>query len=62
LDIPELREVINVNQKREDTFEGYKLVHGFPGIGQLTLLLNPRRIVGKSRESQMILLSMEFLA
>ena len=61
-DIPELREVIDVILKRDDSIEDYKLVHNFPGIGKLTLLLNPRRFVGKSAESQMILLSMELMA
>jgi hypothetical protein len=39
--------------------EGYQVEHDFPAIGKRTMLLNARRIVGKTGQTQLILLAIE---
>ena len=58
-DIPKLRELLENILPRNQSFEGYAMEHDFPGIGQRKMLLNARRIVGDSGDTQLILLAME---
>jgi two-component system CheB/CheR fusion protein len=39
--------------------EGYQVEHDFPAIGTRKMLLNARRIVGKTGQTQLILLAIE---
>ena len=41
------------------SFDGYEVEHDFPVIGPCTMLLSARRIVGKTGDTQLILLAME---
>ncbi|MDD5300011.1 MAG: PAS domain-containing protein, partial [Gallionella sp.] len=58
-DIPKLRELLETVLPRDQSFEGYAVERDFPGIGQRKMLLNARRIVGGSGDTQLILLAME---
>lgn len=58
-DIPKLRELLETVLPRDQSFEGYAVEHDFPSIGQRKMLLNARRIVGGSGDTQLILLAME---
>ena len=58
-DIPALRELLENVLPNNHTFEGYRMEHDFPDIGDKQLVLNARRIVGKVNGQAMILLSME---
>jgi two-component system, chemotaxis family, CheB/CheR fusion protein len=60
-DIDEMRTKLDAILLRDVAFEEVKLIHDFPAIGQLTVLLNIRRIVGRINEPQMILLSIEIV-
>jgi hypothetical protein len=48
--------------KNTGHYEEYRITHEFHGLGQRTLLLNARRIVGKAGAPQLILLSMDVSA
>jgi two-component system CheB/CheR fusion protein len=58
-DIPGLRELLETVLARDEAFDGYVVEHDFPRIGRRRLILNARRIVGKSGETRLILLAME---
>ena len=58
-DIPALRELLENILPRDQSFEGYVVEHDFPGIGHHKMLLNARRIVGQTGDTQLILLAME---
>jgi two-component system CheB/CheR fusion protein len=58
-DIPALRELLENVLPRDSSFEGYPVEYDFPGVGKRRLLLNARRIVGKTADTQLILLVME---
>ncbi len=58
-DIPALRELLETILPRDQDFEGYLVEHDFPAIGRRKMLLNARRIVGDSGDTQLILLAME---
>jgi two-component system CheB/CheR fusion protein len=58
-DIPKLREMLETILPRNQVLEGYEVEHDFPAIGKRKMLLNARRIVGKSGETQLILLAIE---
>jgi len=58
-DIPKLRELLETILPRDQSFEGYEVEQDFPGIGRHKMLLNARRIVGDSGDTQLILLAME---
>jgi len=60
-DIDDMHAKLDTVLLQDVAFEEVKLVHNFPAIGQLTVLLNIRRIVGRINEPQMILLSMEIV-
>jgi len=57
--IPRLAELLDAVLSRGERFEGFEVVHDFPGIGQRRLLLNARRIQGTEVRAAMILLAME---
>ncbi|NOT10412.1 MAG: PAS domain-containing protein [Methylococcaceae bacterium] len=57
--IPALRELLEVLLPRDQTVEGYRVEHDFPTIGHQKIVVNARRIVGKSREPSLILLTTE---
>ncbi|MDO8813713.1 MAG: chemotaxis protein CheB [Gallionella sp.] len=58
-DIPALRELLENILPRDQTLEGYAVEYDFPAIGQRKMLLNARRIIGDSGDTQLILLAME---
>ena len=58
-DIPGLRELLETILPRDQSFEGFGVEHDFPGIGHRRMLLNARRITGKTGATQLILLAME---
>ena len=58
-DIPSLHELMESIKVSGQSFEKYEVGHDFPGLGQRKMLLNGRRITGKTGEPQMILLSIE---
>lgn len=58
-EIPALRELLETVLPRDQAFEGYAVEHDFPAIGRRRMLLNARRLAGKSGETQLILLAME---
>ncbi len=58
-DIPALRELLENILPRDQSFEGYAVEYDSPAIGQRKMLLNARRIVGDSGDTQLILLAME---
>jgi two-component system CheB/CheR fusion protein len=60
-DIPKLRELLDTILPHNPGFEGYLVEHDFPSIGHCRMLLNARRIVGISNETQMILLAIQIL-
>jgi two-component system CheB/CheR fusion protein len=58
-DIPALRDLLETILPRNQSFEDYAVEYDFPGIGQRKMLLNARRIVTKTGDTQLILLAME---
>jgi two-component system CheB/CheR fusion protein len=57
--IPALRELLENILPRDQSLEDYVVEHDFPAIGQRKMLLNARRIIGDSGDTQLILLAME---
>ena len=58
-DIPSLREILDDVLRRDKTFEKVQVDHDFPTIGRKKMMLNARRILNKSGETQLILLAIE---
>lgn len=58
-DIPKLRELLENILPQNQVLEGFEVEHDFPAIGRRKMLLNARRIVGKTGETQLILLAIE---
>lgn len=58
-DIPKLRDLLETILPKNQIMEGYQVEHDFPAIGQRKMLLNARRIVGKTGQTQLILLEIE---
>lgn len=58
-DIPKLRELLETELPNKQVIEGFEVVHDFPVIGQRKMLLNARRITGKTDGAQLILLAIE---
>jgi two-component system CheB/CheR fusion protein len=58
-DIPALREMLETVLPRDRSFEGFAVEQDIPPIGRARLLLSARRIVGKTRDTELILLAME---
>jgi two-component system CheB/CheR fusion protein len=57
--IPALRELLEIILPRDQTVEGYVVEHNFPAIGPHKISLNARRLIGKTNESSLILLTTE---
>ena len=58
-DIPKLRELLETILPSNQVFEDYEVEHDFPAIGKRKMLLNARRISGKTGETELILLAIE---
>lgn len=58
-DIPKLREMLETILPHNRVLEDFEVVHDFPGIGKRRMLLNARRLVCRTGETQLILLAME---
>jgi two-component system CheB/CheR fusion protein len=58
-DIPALHELLETLLPRDQSFDDYTVTHIFPVIGERTLLLNARRLVGQSGDTALILLAMD---
>jgi len=61
-DIPKLRELLETRLPGDQVLEGFEVEHDFPGIGRRKMLLNARRITGKTDGTQLILLAIEEVA
>ena len=57
-DIPALRQLLESVRQHNQTFEDYPVEQDFPIIGRRKMLLNARRIVSKTGESNLILLAL----
>jgi two-component system CheB/CheR fusion protein len=57
--IPSLRTLLDDILKHDTTFEKVEVDHDFPTIGRKKMILNARRILNKSGETQLILLAIE---
>jgi two-component system CheB/CheR fusion protein len=57
--IPRLRELLEEIIPENNTFEGFRLEHEFPTIGQRIMLLNARRIPTETDKTRLILLAIE---
>jgi two-component system, chemotaxis family, CheB/CheR fusion protein len=55
--IPALRELLEIILPRDQAVKGFLVEHNFPVIGHQKIQLNARRIVGKSSELSLILLT-----
>jgi two-component system CheB/CheR fusion protein len=58
-DIPALRDQLETVLPRDQSFEDFTVSHVFPQIGQLTVVLNARRLQTPYGSTPMILLAME---
>jgi chemotaxis protein methyltransferase CheR len=58
-DIPKLREFLEEIIPEDNIFEGFEVEHKFPTIGPKKMLLNARKIIGKTEETELILLAIE---
>ena len=58
-DIPKLRELLETILPQNQVMESYQVEHDFPTIGKRKMLLNARCIVGKTGQTQLILLAIE---
>ncbi len=58
-DIPRLRTLLEKVLPRDLSFSGMAVEHDFPSIGRKRMLLNARRMVGKTGDTQLILLAMQ---
>jgi two-component system CheB/CheR fusion protein len=61
-DIPKLRELLETILPDNEVIENFEVEHDFPGIGKRKMLLNARRITGKTDGTQLILLAIEEVA
>jgi len=57
--VPALRELLEIILPRDQAVEGYLVEHDFPAIGRHKIRLDARRIVGKTSEPSLILLTAE---
>ena len=57
--IPRLRSLLEKVLPGKSAFRDFRVTREFPGIGRRTMLLNARRIGGKGRKREMILLAIE---
>jgi two-component system CheB/CheR fusion protein len=59
--IPALRELLETVLPHRRSFNDFKVEHEFPVIGQCTMLVSARCIVGTAGETELILLSIELV-
>lgn len=58
-DIPQLRKLLRDVLQKDKVFEGFRIEHDFPVIGQRVMLLNARRVFAEAGAAQRLLLAME---
>jgi PAS domain S-box-containing protein len=58
-DIPALRTLLEEILPERTQFDGFEVVHEFPRVGRLVILLNARRIISEERNATTILLAIE---
>ena len=58
-DFPELKKLLEENLPDNPVIVDYEIIHKFPGIGELHLLLNAREVVKDDKTENLILLSLE---
>ncbi len=58
-DIPELRTLLEKILPEKSVFNDFEVIHSFPSLGELVMLLNAREVVNKSNSEKLILLSIE---
>ena len=58
-DIPKLRELLEEIIPDNTYFEGYEVEHKFPKIGLKKMILNARKLIGKTEGTELILLAIE---
>ena len=58
-DIRKLRSLLQQTLEQENTFEGFRIEHAFPGIGFKRLVLNGRTLRDDLSEEKRVLLAME---
>ena len=58
-DLPELRRLLEEVLPQNNSFQDFKVEHEFTGVGKKTMWLNARRVAGKGRLAQLILLAIE---
>jgi len=58
-DFPELRKLLEEDIPENPIIVDYEVVHSFPGVGELHLLLNARVVVKDDESENLILLSLE---
>lgn len=61
-DIPALRQLLEDILPHKQVLEGYVMEHDFPGIGQRRMVLNARRILISTGDTELILLAMVEIA
>jgi len=58
-DFPELRTLLEDLIQKNPVIIDYKLIHNYPNIGELHLLLNARKVLKEDQSENLILLSLE---
>jgi chemotaxis protein methyltransferase CheR len=58
-EIPALRKLLKKILPKKSSFDDFEVNHKFPGVGQMVLLLNARRLEQHPTEPGLILLAME---
>ena len=58
-DIPELRSLLEKVLPEKSIFNDFEVIHYFPVIGELIMLLNAREVINKSNSEKLILLSIQ---
>lgn len=56
--IPDLRQLLESILPQKQALDGYVVEHDFPGLGSRRLVLNARRLVSETANSELILLAM----
>ena len=58
-DIPALRDALKQITSGKETIEDFEVTHNFKALGERTMLLNARRIIGDSLRPDLVLLAIE---
>jgi hypothetical protein len=61
-DIPGLHDLLEHVLPKNQSFDNFRVEHHFPGIGQRTMLLNARQIIGREGAPHLILLAIDVVA